>query len=214
MPYNSSVSASHEYTILGHSRTNYGRHIGTVAAASAALAVVIAPILLSLFSRFGFLEKIPSVVYWPLTAGLFYVVIHATFDRYIWKLKFPAKLLGLPNISGKWICEGQTFTLGGKVKYEWNGSVTIHQTWEKIKIYLDTGQSSSSSRVATICPENEKGFRLIYSYQNEPKAGEQIGVHIGFCDMVFDQDGLAAQGEYYNVKGRTTIGRMTWTKEI
>ena len=207
------MQGSHEYSILGHSRANFGRHLGTVAAAAAGLSILVAPALMAVLKKFGLIDKVPTVLLWPITAGLFYLSVHWLFDRYLWRLAWLARLLGLPNISGKWTCDAQTFDSENNPTYRWSGTVTIHQTWEKIRIYLDTGQSSSSSCVASISPETEKGFKLIYSYRNEPKVGEELQIHLGFAEMLFDRETKRAEGEYYNVKGRSTRGRMTWVKE-
>jgi SMODS-associating 2TM, beta-strand rich effector domain len=184
-----------------------------VAAAAAALSILIAPAMLAVLEGLGLIGSVPPTLLWPLTAGLFYLLVHWLFDRCLWRLSWVARLFGLPDLSGRWACKAQTFDVENKPTYEWSGTVTIHQTWEKIRIYLDTGQSSSSSCVASITPETEKGFKLIYSYRNEPKVGEELQIHLGFAEMLFDRETLRAEGEYYNVKGRSTRGRMTWTKE-
>lgn len=57
------------------------------------------------------------------------------------------------------------------------------------------------------------GFKLVYSYRNEPKLGEDLQMHLGFAEMLFNHEISEACGEYYNVKGRSTMGRMIWTKE-
>jgi hypothetical protein len=207
------MQGSHEYSILGHSRASLGRHLGTVAAAAAALSILIAPAMLAVLEGLGLIGSVPPTLLWPLTAGLFYLLVHWLFDRCLWRVSWVARFFGLPDLSGRWACEAQTFDIDNKPSYEWSGTVTIHQTWEKICIYLDTGQSSSSSCVASISPETEKGFKLIYSYRNEPKVGEELQLHLGFAEMLFDRETSRAEGEYYNVKGRSTRGRMTWTKE-
>lgn len=207
------MQGSHEYSILGHSRASLGRHLGTVAAAAAGSSVLVAPAILAILEKFGLIDEIPRLLLWPITAGLFYLAIHWLFDRYLWRWNWLARFLGLPNLSGQWVCNAQTFDSDNKPTFEWSGTVTIHQTWEKIRIYLDTGQSSSSSCIASISPETEKGFKLIYSYRNEPKVGEELQIHLGFAEMLFNHNTTRADGEYYNVKGRLTKGRMTWTKE-
>lgn len=206
------MHGSHEYSILGHSRANFGRHLGTVAAAASGLSALVAPAFLAMASKIGFLEDVPSLVLWPLTAGAFYILMHWLFDRYMWRWSLLARWMGIPNLSGQWACTGQAFDAKGRPTFDWVGEVTIHQTWEKIKIYLRTDQSSSSSCIASICPETEKAFRLVYSYRNEPVIGENILMHMGFSEMLFDRDASHAEGEYYNVKGRLTKGRMTWIR--
>lgn len=99
------MNGSHEYSILGHSRANLGRHLATVAAAAAGFSALFVPGFLAILERLGFIEKVPDVLLWPLTAGVFYLAVHWLFDRYLWRWKWTAKVCGLPNLSGKWKCE-------------------------------------------------------------------------------------------------------------
>lgn len=92
--------------------------------------------------------------------------------------------------------------------------MTITQLYEKIAIQLKTQQSSSRSISAALIPEAGAGFRLIYSYQNEPRVGEtELNRHIGHCELVFDPAIESADGDYFNSGGRTTFGQMELRKQ-
>lgn len=68
---------------------------------------------------------------------------------------------------------------------------------------------------AVIIPEAGTGFRLIYSYQIEPRVGEpELGPYIGHCELVFDPEIETAAGDYFNSGGRTTFGQMEIREKV
>lgn len=122
------------------------------------------------------------------------------------------KIIDVPDVAGIWHCEGKTKDADGNTVYEWQATVSIMQSWEKIAVRMKTEQSSSTSMVAALINEGSQGYRLIYRYTNEPKAGEPLNSHVGFCDLRFNRDLTEAEGDYFN-KGRWTFGQMRLTKE-
>lgn len=75
------------------------------------------------------------------------------------------------------------------------GYLTISQTWEKIRVYLNTGQSSSRSKSASLVKEPGRGYVLMYSYQNEPKIGEpELRSHVGYCELLLNEELTTAEG--------------------
>jgi len=84
----------------------------------------------------------------------------------------------------------------------------------KIRVYLNTGQSSSRSKSASLVKEPGRGYVLMYSYQNEPKLGEpELRTHVGYCELQLDEDISSAEGDYFNNRGRVTFGRMKLIKK-
>lgn len=54
----------------------------------------------------------------------------------------------------------------------------------------------------------------MYSYKNEPRAGEpELNAHVGHCEMRFARGMARAEGDYFNARGRGTFGRMTLTRK-
>jgi hypothetical protein len=202
---------AHEYTIIGKSRTNIGRYLGVIAGGLAAAMYLMAGAILTFLKTTPFTDWIPDIVFWPLSAGVIYIAVHFAFDKWAWKWPLVSKVLDIPNIQGLWDCKGETKDADGNTIYEWNGCVAIAQTWEKINVRLKTKQSASHSMVAALVNEGDQGYRLIYRYTNEPKAGEPLNHHIGFCDLRFNKSLTKAEGDYFN-KGRWTFGQMTLTK--
>jgi hypothetical protein len=84
-----------------------------------------------------------------------------------------------------------------------------------LRIRLTTGQSSSSSVVAAIRADDTGGFRLFYNYENDPRIDQlrALNRHLGFADMHVADDQRSAQGEYFTGRGRTTYGRMIWSRQ-
>jgi hypothetical protein len=204
----------HEYSVIGHSRASIGRYLGVAAGLLASLVAVLVTLALDLAGKFGFSEGISRVVIFPLNATAFYLLGHLAFDKWVWKQKLIQMLLGIPDLNGEWDCLGETKDDNGNVVFSWNATVTITQTWEKIWVYLDTGQSRSRSKSASLIKEPGRGYVLMYSYQNEPRIGEpELRAHVGYCELQLNENLQCAEGDYFNNKGRITFGRMKLTRK-
>lgn len=204
----------HEYSIIGHSRASIGRYLGTAAGLLASLAAVLVTLGFDLAKTFGLSDGVTSVIIFPLNAATFYFIGHLAFENWIWRRKSVQALLGIPDLNGDWDCLGETKDQDGKVTYTWHATVTITQTWEKIRVYLTTGQSSSRSKSASLVKEPGRGYVLMYSYQNEPRIGEpELRSHVGYCELQLNEDLSLAEGDYFNNKGRITFGRMKLTRK-
>lgn len=204
----------HEYSIIGHSRARIGRYLGTIAgivATGCALAVAFA---LDLVRNLEFSYRIPEVIILPISAAVIYPMGHWLFDNLAWRLPWMLRFLGIPDLNGAWTCEGTTLEDNGEVRFAWTATITICQTWEKIRVYLDTGSSGSASVSAALVKEPGRGFVLMYSYRNEPKIGEKdLFPHVGYCELTFNESADTAEGQYFNNKGRVTYGRMKLTRK-
>lgn len=201
----------HEYSVIGHSRANIGRYLSLFSAALASAFTVVGALWLQLSTYLG-LPAWASVVAVPISGGVFYALAHGVFNKWCWKYFF--RLVGLPNIGGQWTCHGQTFDGEGNVSAEWAADVWITQSWEKIRVSLRTTQSSSSSASAALIPEGGGRWMLMYSYRNEPRAGETINPHLGYCEMSFEPGYQRAEGDYFTARGRGTQGRMILKRKV
>jgi hypothetical protein len=199
----------HEYSVIGLNRTAIGRYLGTAAGLMASIAAILITIGFDLAKRLGFSDGGVSLALFPLNAATFYFLGHLAFNNWIWRRKSIQAILGVPDLSGDWDCQGSTRDDDGNATYEWSATVTITQTWEKIRVYLNTGQSSSRSKSASLVKEPGRGYVLMYSYQNEPRIGEpELRAHVGYCELQLSEGLDAAEGDYFNNKGRITFGRM------
>ena len=210
-----SERSEHEYTVLGHNRVVIGRYLGMAAAAIASGAVVLLGIVMHLADKLGWQKYIPDIAAWPVSAATVFLIVHFCFNKLAWRWWPLGKFLRIPDLNGKWDCKGETLDAQGVVQNSWTAEVTITQTWEKIKIRLATAQSNSHSITAALVYEQAEGYRLMYNYRNEPKIGQPaLAAHVGFAELLFDEDVRNAEGDYFNNRGRVTFGKMSLSKKV
>jgi SMODS-associating 2TM, beta-strand rich effector domain len=200
----------HEYSVLGGpNRAAIGRTLSLIAAAASSILVALALAAIDLARTLGLSHAIPQVVLWPLTAGLIYAGLYWLFDQHVWKLPRLSKLLRVPDLSGTWLCRGQTLKPDGSPEREWTAEVAIVQSWDRLRVRLKTPQSTSNSIAAALVYDQADGYRLLYNYRNEPRIGQpQLAGHRGSAELLFSQDLQSAKGEYFNGHGRYTFGTI------
>jgi len=208
---------SHEYVVLdGINRAGIGRYLATLSATISALAVFVFLNLFDLAKRYGWSVHLTPSVMSLIGAGTVYLVLYWAFNRYLWRTRPIVAFLRVPNLEGRWQCEGTSYRDegGDRVEHKWIGTVDIAQCWDRLRIRLTTAQSGSSSLVAAIRLDEAGGYRLFYNYANDPKIDQlrELRSHVGFCDMHIAADQQSAEGEYFNGRGRNTFGRMTWRR--
>jgi hypothetical protein len=201
----------HEYTVIGHNRSEIGRWLGV---ASLILSPLLASALGSLIVNNSI--NIPdgmkgNLASLTVSAALVYLCLYWIFNRYGWR--WLDRLLSIPNLSGQWLVTGETLNSDGTTKYDWKARVTITQYWDRIAIELRANQSSSYSDTASLLVKPDGEFKLSYSYQNHPQQGEaQLQKHQGFSELIFNANKKEATGHYFNSLGRYTFGRMKLIK--
>lgn len=200
----------HEYAIIGHKRSEIGRYLGLA-------SVLLAPFVTGALT---WLSQSPTLttslqgkmVLFTVSTGTIYAVLYWVFNRFGWRCI--DKLLGIPNLDGEWAVVGDSLELDGTVKYPWSATLTIAQRWDRIAISLKTEQSSSHSETASVLLQANSNAKLSYSYQNHPRAGEQVlSKHQGFCELEFDSETRSAEGHYFNSMGRYSFGRMSLKRQ-
>lgn len=209
------MQQDHEYAILGGlNRARIGQALGALASLFSAAIVAVVLALFNIAVWLGVGDAIPPVVLIPIGAGAVYAILYWFFDTRAWKLGVVARWSKVPDLSGRWRCEGKTLSANGNPTRSWDGEVVIVQSWDRIRVRLKTPQSASSSMTASLLHDATDGYRLIYSYRNDPKIGEtELASHLGFAELLFLPDLASAEGEYFNGHGRYTFGTLTLTKE-
>lgn len=207
------MALDHEYSLVGgFNRSHVGRWIQQVAALVSAAAVFLLLTLVDLARTLGVDAKLPPVVLAAFGAGAVYWALYFAFDRWLWKVGPMGRLLSVPNLAGRWSCNG--WGKDQEPPRPWSGRVTIVQSWDRIRVRLETGQSASDSVAAALVSDAAAGFRLMYHYRNHPRIGEaELAAHHGFGELTFAADGRSATGEYFNGRGRNTYGTMTLERE-
>ncbi|EMK0758318.1 hypothetical protein ACEZKA_001442 [Acinetobacter baumannii] len=197
----------HEYCVQnGINRSNIGKTIYSIA------SILSSFLIIHVLKKYNIINNISEAIISSILTAILFLLIYKIFNKWIWKLKYLINFLNFPDISGKWKCEAISSYNGGHL---WHGLVTIEQSWDKLRIVLNTELSSSESVAAAIIYDPIKGYRILYNYKNEPKnLNGDLSFHVGFVELVLSEDNKSAQGTYYNVAGRTSTGTMTWTKQF
>lgn len=201
----------HEYSVIGHSRSAIGRYLGMLATVIVSLLPALGIGLSDALAKVGLPEWGKYFLVIPVTAGVIYTGIHWFFNKFAWR---PLSYLSqIPNIAGQWDCEGKTYADDGSVAHHWEAQMTISQTWEKIRVRLETKSSTSHSISVALIPEADGCWMLMYSYMNQPKVGNlNLNSHKGYAEMRYAKGLKVAEGEYFTAKSRGTVGSMTFTR--
>lgn len=205
----------HEYCVHNaFNRSHAGRYIYVFAMGISWVAIYI-------FLKFnGELSPLENILISSLSTGVLFLACYFLFDKWIWKWGLLFHLLKYPDISGEWECIGQTSYQEIDNEFmkpsntEWIGKVTIVQTWDKLRIRLETEYSISESISAAIIYDEIDSYKVLYSYKNEPKDlnHKELRLHVGFVELQLSKNSKTASAKYYNVSGRKTFGSMEWRK--
>jgi hypothetical protein len=204
----------HDYALMGAlNRAKIGRYLGLVAAAVSAVIVFILLAAVDLIQKLGLSATLTPSVMSLAGAGAVFGVLYWIFNHYAWRWPLLNLAVKVPNLAGDWNCRGTSLNPDGSLQYEWKGSISIYQRWDRIRVRLKTEQSGSDSIAAALVCDDNDGYRLLYNYRNHPHIGEvELKSHLGFCDLNFSKDLRTADGEYFNGHGRNTFGTMRLTR--
>jgi hypothetical protein len=200
----------HEYALLGAmNRAHVGRYLGLIAAAVSASIVYLLLSAVDIAHRLGWNVNVTPSILSLVGATAVFGVLYWVFDRFAWRWRFLNTVINVPYVAGEWRCQGQTINPDGSAGHQWNATITILQSWDKIRVLLKTAQSSSNSIAAALICDDADAYRLLYHYRNDPKIGEvELKSHLGFGELIFARDLRTADGEYFNGHGRNTFGTM------
>jgi hypothetical protein len=209
------MNLDHEYALLGGmNRAKVGRYLSVAAASISALVMLGLLTLWDAAKALGLPSNIPPAILSLIGAGTIFTVLYWFLDNHAWRWAPLGGWLKAPDLSGAWACEGITLNPDGSTQFNWSGTITIIQSWDKIRVRLKTSTSGSNSLAAALVCDEADGFRLLYNYRNDPKAGQpELQSHRGFAELVFSHDRQSAEGEYFNGQGRFTFGTMRLIKE-
>jgi hypothetical protein len=199
----------HEYALLGgFNRAHLGRWLGGLSALVSSALVFMILSVVDLAKSIGVNTNVPPMALSLVGAGAVYGVLYLLFNHVVWKFAPLGRLLKVPDLSGVWLCEGLRLETGSPEP--WQGTVTIVQTWDKLRIHLETPTSGSDSVAAALLHDAATGYRLMYHYKNQPRlSAPELSAHHGFAELTFLADGRTATGEYFNGRGRNSFGTMT-----
>jgi len=205
----------HEYALVGGvNRAKIGRYITLVSAIVSAGIVFVLLSAVDLAKKYDLSVNLPPVVLSLVGAGSVFVALYWIFDRFLWRLPGVAMFLRVPNLSGDWHCDGQTLNPDKSPSYAWQATITIAQSWDRIRLHLATATSTSDSVAAAIAYDSIDGYHLLYHYRNTPAVTSvDLAAHRGFGELIFSKDLRTATGEYFNGSGRFSFGTMRLRKK-
>tara|TARA_R110001599_G_scaffold28466_1_gene98433 strand:- start:1340 stop:1954 length:615 start_codon:yes stop_codon:yes gene_type:complete len=202
----------HDYSMDKHPKETVLFFLALIAITAAPIIKGLAESLVSLLEVSTGWSSVPvvAVPVFALFAGLYFL-----FDKYLWKVSWLRKVLLVPDLNGKWSCNGHTSLKNAELAdYNWNATISITQSWSKIMIHLKTSQSESKSISASIFHEAGVGYRLLYQFNNKPNADElDLSNHSGSAELLFSEDTTSGSGSYYTDRHRTTVGTMILKRE-
>lgn len=153
---------------------------------------------------------VTAIPVFALFGGLYWL-----FNRHLWKVSAFRKVFLVPDLNGTWECTGHTTQKSGVLTdVDWNGSITITQSWSQILIYLQTKSSQSKSISASIYYDEGVGYRLLYQYVNDPDADQlDLSKHTGATEVVIDLNCDSGKGYYFTDQHRNTVGTLKIKKD-
>ena len=204
----------HEYALIGGiNRARIGRYLTLTSAIVSSGIVFVLLSAVDLAKLHHIPVTLPPIVLSLVSAASVFAALYWIFDTFLWKVPGMAALLKVPNLAGQWRCDGQTLDQARNPTFQWHGTVTIAQSWDRIRLHLKTATSVSDSMAAALMNDAIDGYHLLYHYTNKPgiqSAG--LAAHRGFAELTFGHDLRTASGEYFNGGGRFTFGTLKLTR--
>lgn len=201
----------HEYTVIGHPRQKLIFYIALIS------------ILISNFIT-NYLDKwigqyLNITVTFSISGITIFGIIYLIFNNYLWRVKLFEKIFHFPNLEGEWKCIGLSNNINLNQQFNWESTVIVKQTWDKILISLKTQNSSSRSMSVTggLKYFPGVGYKLTYHYENVPNVAteENLRKHEGFCILTFSEDMKSTDGCYFNnIKDRQSYGEMKLKEKV
>ena len=158
--------------------------------------------------------KLPSWVPVPSVFAVF-GSFYWLFDQFLWKWSLLNKVLSTPNLNGTWAMHMKSSRDNYCNDYE--GTLTITQTWTKIYLYLDGEKATGKSIMAGIEVQTSTLFTLKWEYlsQRKPEFAEKEYMHHGMTRVMIKPgiDPLTLKGDYYADRSRHSSGPITLIKK-
>lgn len=137
----------------------------------------------------------------------FMLLVMTFFNKVAWKWKYINKLVDMPVLAKQYT--GSFVSNWPSENKIYDASLQITQTFLNVSIMFISGESRSYSILSAIDTISDSK-RIIYNYQNEPRAEltERSPIHKGTAELWIEDSGKLV-GNYYT--SRKTGGSMTFT---
>lgn len=134
------------------------------------------------------------------------LLVMSFFNKVAWRWKFINRFIDMPVLAKQY--SGSFVSDWKKENKTYEASLEIEQTFLDVSVVFKSGESRSFSAFSVIDTIGDSK-RLIYNYQNEPKAelSNRSTIHKGTVELWIDKNGELT-GNYYT--NRNTSGSMTF----
>lgn len=164
------------------------------------------PFISEYISRLDFTGILVS----PLTMAVLYAVIKWLFKNFLWKNSRLIRILGVPDLNGKWTGTLHSTFNGGK---DVPMTLTIRQDWENMSCYCEFPDTSSISEALVINLDisNPSRPKLMFKYQNQSYNSTETSLqpHTGYNDLTIEGDRI--KGIYFTNRMPQTNGTIDLT---
>ena len=135
---------------------------------------------------------------------LFIGLAITVFVKWLWKipLLYPW-FCEVPNLNGTWETDIQSNISSNDIVVK-NG-IEIRQNYKNVSVFLETKESRSETITANFVKTTE-GYKLLYTYQNEPnmKLRKRSPMHFGAAQLYWnDKEKNILKGHYWTDRGST-----------
>jgi hypothetical protein len=166
-----------------------------------------------LLNRALFLTGI-AVPWWvdsPSVMG-FYGVWYSIFEKWLWRTTLSRKLglVRVPDLNGTWKGTASSSYDDFSTPHQVTGRIQQH--WSRVSVTLESAESKSESRTATIMTEASGETLLSYEYWNEPKAHATATLQPTRGTACLNVTKNHLEGQYYTGRGRQNYGNLSLDK--
>lgn len=134
-----------------------------------------------------------SVIWLAPSAMSLFVLLYAIFDRYLWRLFHLNRLIGYPDLNGKW--EGLVRIADGP---ESPCTMEIVQTWSRINIRLQTESTISNTIVVAIRTTTPNHVQVLYAYEVRHIRLRRRGDGFNTLDLTIENDKQRLGGAFFS----------------
>lgn len=134
------------------------------------------------------------------------------FEHYGWRTRWVASLFGVPDLRGKYVGTVE-FDRDTPKHKSYTVEVSISQTWSKIEMYLDSGDTISHLRTCGFFVASGIKPSLLYTYSMSSRdaPGDRSKYGEGTAEMYVSDEGGKVRlfGRTYSTKERTGLVTLT-----
>lgn len=155
-----------------------------------------------------------SIPWWIEAPSIFgfYGLLYFGFVEWAWQWRFVRFIFRIKTPNWNGVYEGALKTSHDNFTQAIPFKISIVQKWNRIVVTGKTASSTSHSFLGFFSEEDTDSPTLVYQYLNLPNitAIDAMNAHRGVAQVILENDLL--NGEFFNGKGRNTIGTFELSK--